>query len=156
LIIPAKQSHVLDILALGKRCYAEMNFDDVGYIFDEDHIFISISKSINNPKFVLLVSVNKKQKLDGVLWLTIQDTTLYFTGRKFAQEIAWHSDPDLPSFSRGKIMLELLQAGIKQLESLGIKNMYLSTDLDPKFTGVGRYLKKHGFNKMCEYWHKGV
>lgn len=143
-------------MLLSKRCYDEMGFDSFGYHFDHDHILSNYRLAISTPeKFIFLVSETHGD-IDGIIFCAMVDTTLYFKGQRFAQEVVWHSDPNISSFSRGKVMISLLKAAESEMTRRGGMPFYLSSDVRQKFENVGSYLEKQGYREMCRYFYKGV
>ena len=142
---------VPEMLKMSRVFYDEMDFDKFGWHFDEDVIGRNYIEAILNPeKFIVYIYV--KEAIQGIMFSSVVDTSLYFTGRKFAQEVVWHSDPKLSSFVRSKVMIRLLMATENELTRVGVKTLYVSTDLRDGYSGVSSYLEKKGYTKMCEYW----
>ncbi len=142
------------LVKISKLFYDEMNFDDIGYVFDENVIRGSYLKGIMFPKnYVILVHLTDNI-IDGVIFCVIQDTTMYFKGKLFAQEIVWHSDPSLNPMKRIKIQKELLEEADKVRLERGCKSFYINSD--PRYPALEKLLVKKGFKTVSKYHHKGV
>lgn len=145
-----------EVLDATEAFYNEMMFDTLGCVFERSVAKESYTRAILLPDWFLFLVSEHNNKIDGVFFGIAHDKTLFYKDKKYMQEIVWHSDPELPVYSRSKIQLELLLEADNQRMLKGCTAFYLSTDVRPEFVGLAKYLTKHGFIKMTEYFFKGV
>lgn len=143
-----------EVMALSEEAYDEMGFDDLGYRFDYTHMKQGYAKACNNDGCTAFVAVSGSNKIVGIMFFVISDTTFYFTGRKIASELGWHALPSLRAIRKLKIMRSLLSYAEDELKSQGVKVIYIGTDV--RYPTGQHLLDKQGFKPISVYNFKEV
>lgn len=146
------------VVALSKEFYHEINLDAVGYRFHEPQIRASYTDGLSRSDGHHVLLYIEHGQILGLFFFRIRDEHYYFTNRRFATEIVWHSDPKLPPKKRLKIMMKLFDAGEMFMESQGCLNIYTGLDARKEHYhyGINKYLLRKGYNEIVTTYHKEV
>jgi predicted N-acetyltransferase YhbS len=148
---PILYSDVESVVRISERFYDEMGFDDYGYRFDKAHITRSFTRAAANDSSLCFVA-ERNGAVVGVILFTLTAQTWYFKDRLTANEIVWHTDPDLTPLLRVKIMKLLMEEALKYLKHIGCKLVIAST---PQTAHTAeKILVKYGFSTPQTYYMK--
>jgi len=153
----ALQSDLDEIVAVSKQFYDEIEMDSIGYRFHEDRIRASYQQGIDRDEHYVLLYVENCQIL-GIFFFSVRDEHYYFTDKRFAAEIVWHSLPSLPPKKRLKVMMQLFDAGEMYVKSIGATCLYVGLDSRKDFshTGINKYLENRGYTGIVKTYFKEV
>jgi len=145
-----EEKDIPGIMPLSKRCYDEMNFDSLGYLFDPVQVEKSYRIGIEGKLGICIV--NKADVIDGIMACSVSDQTWYFTGMKIAIEIIWHVDPLKASAYRLKTMLKMKDFMEVVLANRGIKSLYIA--VDARYPVPGKALAHSGYKPVSTFYFK--
>jgi len=154
----AVQSDLEEIVAASREFYDEICLDAVGYRFDEPRIRESYQSAIEfKGHYCLLYTENCK--ILGLFLFSIRDDNHFFTNKRFASEIVWHSLPSLNTVKRIKVMIKLFEA--MEMYAINVRKatgIYVGLDARRDFAhrGINRYLEKRGYGQIVSTYYKGA
>ena len=141
------------LIEFSKLCYEEMDFDQFGYKFEYEAGQRNFIKGIDNPAKQIL-TVWDKGVLHGLAVWCISDSSQYFDNHRHAAEIVFHALPGLSYITRLKIMRLLEEHSYVLLKNLGVKSMYINTDV--RFSTVTKMLEKQGYKPFAVQLYREV
>lgn len=139
-----QETDIHDALTMLKRCYDEMEFDSNGDSFDYISCVDFLRLNINSSLATVLIAEEDKL-IVGTIAFTLYP--FYMDKNNFkAVEFIWHSDPLLPAYKRGKILIKLLRASENEIKKTKASSIVLGTS--PK-NSVGEMLKRTGYKLVA-------
>lgn len=131
-------------MAESKPMFDEMGFEEYGNAWEFDSMVEWWTAVLTTPHHDIVVAREGK-RIVGVSVVAYTDKFFWHKGPLHANELAHHAAPDLPTVTRCRIMIMLLDAMIAKARAKGAARFFIGYDPKPMFAGWGRYLAKRGF-----------
>ena len=124
--------------------FREMGFEKYGNDWQYDSMVEWWTDVITKPVYDIVIA-KEGPRIVGVSVICYTDRHFWHKGSLQSNELAHHASPDLPTYTRCKIMIKMLDAVIDKMKARGAEYFKIGYDPKPEFAAWGRYLMKRGF-----------
>lgn len=124
--------------------FREMGFEEYGSDWEADKMIEWWEEVITSDDYEVVVA-RDKMRIVGVSVAQYHSYHPWHNGPLRAIESAHHAVPDLPTYRRSKIMIQLLDAMLVKLAERGARYFFIGYDPKPQFKQWGDYLRRRGF-----------
>ena len=141
-----------DIPAIVEACrdyYDEIAFGPLKGLYEDEHIYTTFAPC-NGPDSVLVIA--EEEGIKGVFFALIFRNTLYQRQIAVSQEIVWHTDVNLTSYRRIRVMKDILDLAEHHLKEKGAILSAIGSRLQA--LAAGKLLHKAGYIATGINWHK--
>lgn len=133
-----------ELVAVSYPMWAEMGFDAYGSQWQKESMIEWWTDVITKSMFDMVLA-RDKGRIVGVSVICYTNKFFWFKGPLHANELAHHADPSLPTVTRCRIMIKMLDSMIERIKARGAEYFKIGYDPKPEFASWGRYLKSRGF-----------
>jgi hypothetical protein len=134
------------LIVESKAMFEEMGFEKHGNSWEQDVMQEWWEKVLTTDSHDIVVA-KECIRIVGVSVVYYPPKGLWHRVNTQALELAHHAAPDLPTFTRCKIMIKMLQAIMDKVAKRGPLHFKMSYLAEPGFDAWGNYLMKKGFTE---------